>query len=157
MVFTQLNNQKNSAPTAWGTATSKFHILRQRGLWHCTNLAFYASHQKSQNTNKNPKPFIWGQMVKTQSIYLLHKEQKKGATVSKHNRIFMDKSLNTTGCSSNAWIERLPNSLRVPIILLQHKKHNGHFPTWLITTFNPCGKSFCYRRSKQHLPSKLFS
>lgn len=61
-------------------------------------------------------------MVKIQSICLLHKEQKKGATIPKHNRILMDKSLNTMVCFSNPWTERLPNSLRVPIILLLHKK-----------------------------------
>lgn len=40
-------------------------------------------------------------MGKIQSLCVLHKEQKKGAPIPKHNRMLTDKLLNTMVCFSN--------------------------------------------------------
>lgn len=81
-LYSREPSEKNQLPLlCWRTPTSKYHVLR--------------ISKETPKKDKKSTTFIKGQMVKAQSIYLLHKGQKSGVTIPKHNRIFMDKSLNT--------------------------------------------------------------
>lgn len=94
-------------------------------------------------------------MVETQSINLLHKEQRRGATIPKHNRIFMDIYTLYYGTLQQSLNTECPIPSECQLFHCSEKGILGTFPYGSLPLSNPCGKSFCCRRSKQHLYSPI--
>lgn len=147
MVSTQQNYQKTQLPLlCWRIPTTKFHILRMKPtvalLQILLSILLTPTSQKRQLSRKGK----WSKH--NQYIYFT---KNKGERLFQNIIEYLWISHFIPWDTSAILEYRLPNSLRVPIISLQQKSILGTFPYGSLPLSNPCGKSFCYRRSKQHL------
>lgn len=138
-LYSREPSEKNKLPLlCWRTPASKCHVLR--------------ISKETPKKDKKSTTFIKGQMVKAQSIYLLHKGQRSGVTIPKHNRIFMDKSLNTEyhGMLQQFLNRDCPIPWESQLFYCNKESILGTCPYGSLPLSNPHGKLFCYRRSEQH-------